>query len=199
MSRIRELAGDPAHTRSMTYTTYHAGEGHIVTECRLTDVRLRDYYKLTGDMVQSGTLHDLEVILLIRTPALVIEDIEVKMVTVPREDCLKVEQSLEPLRGLKVAKGFTAGVRNLCGGVKGCTHLVNLLTGAGSAIVQGYMAVSYQKQPDSRSDRAKKGRGMIEYLKNTCYAWREDGEAYRKLDALIRENESVDTDEVDHK
>ena len=183
-----DLAGEAAHARDMTFTTYRSGDSHIITRCRLTDDRLKEYYKLTGEKVPSGTLHDMEVLLLIKTPSLVIEDVEVTMVTVPRGDCNHVTKSLEPLIGLSVSRGFTANVRNLCGGIKGCTHLVTLLTAAGPAIVQGYMAVNYQKQSMETSERSKKGSGMLAYLKNTCYAWREDGEACRKLEDLVRDS-----------
>lgn len=184
MSRIMELAGDSAHTRAMNFSTYSAGDKHIVTRAVLTDVRLRDYFKLTGDRVEAGTLHDMEVILLIKTPSLVIEEIEVIMNTVPRADCNHVTESLAPLIGLSVTRGFSANVRSLCGGTKGCTHLVTLMTAAGSAIVQGYMAVMYQKKTEENKDRAKKSSGMRDYLKNSCYAWREDGEAYKKISEL---------------
>ncbi len=189
MSRLMELAGEAAHTRGMTFKTYRSGDNHIITQCRLTDNRLKEYYKLTGEKVASGTLHDMEVVLLIKIPSLVIEDVDVTMMTVPRIDCNHVTQSLNPLIGLSVAKGFTANVRSLCGGIKGCTHLVTLLTAAGPAIVQGYLAVSYQKQSTGSSDRSKKGAGMLAYLKNTCYAWRADGEACRKLEELVNNPE----------
>lgn len=187
MSRLMELAGEAAHTREMTFKTFKSGDSHMITQCRLTDVRLREYYKLTGDRVPSGPLHDMEVVLLLKIPSLVIEDVEVTMVTVPREDCNHVTKSLDPLIGLSVAKGFTANVRSLCGGIKGCTHLVTLLTAAGPAIIQGYLAVSYQKQSVESGDRKKKSYGMLSYLKNTCYAWREDGDACRKLEELIND------------
>lgn len=180
-----QQAGEPAHNRDMTFTTYKAGDSHIITQCRLTDNRLKEYYKLTGEKVEAGTLHDMEVVILLKTPSLVIEDVEVSMMTVPRGDCKLVTGSLDPLIGLSVSKGFTAKVRELCGGIRGCTHLVTLLTAAGPAIVQGYMAVSYQKQAAEKSDRSRKGAGMLAYLRNSCYAWREDGEACRKLEELI--------------
>ncbi|HPS56913.1 MAG TPA: DUF2889 domain-containing protein [Spirochaetota bacterium] len=197
MSRLMELAGEAAHTRDMTFKTYKSGESHMITQCRLTDARLKDYYKLTGEKVGSGTLHDMEVVLLIKTPSLVIEDIEVAMMSVPRSDCNNVTKSLEPLIGLSVTRGFTANVRSLCGGIKGCTHLVTLLTAAGPAIVQGYLAVSYQKQTGEKSDRSKKGSGMLSYLKNTCYAWREDGDACRKLEDLIRGSKETGSGQKD--
>lgn len=189
MSRIMELAGEAAHTRNMSFTTYMAGEGHIVTKAALTDVRLKDYFKLTGQKVEAGTLHDMEVIFLIKTPSMVIEDIEVSLKTVPREDCTHLSRSLDPLIGLSVTKGFTSNVRNLCGGVKGCTHLVTLLTAAGSAIIQGSMAVMYQGKAGRSYNKAERSSQMGAYLKNSCYAWREDGEAYRKISEMAKEKD----------
>ena len=183
-----DLAGEPAHTRDMTYRTFTAGEGRIIVQCRLNELRLKDYYKLTGDRVPAGPLHDMEVVLLIKTPSLVIEDVEVYMARAPREECMYMRNSLEPLKGISVTKGFTANVRRLCGGIRGGTHLVTLLTGAGPAIVQGYMAIASRRQPGRKAELSGKGSGMLAYLKNTCYVWREDGEACLKLEKLIGEN-----------
>jgi len=43
---------------------------------------------------------------------------------------------------MAIAKGFTARVKNLVGGNKGCAHLVELLLAMAPAAIQGY--ASYQ-------------------------------------------------------
>jgi hypothetical protein len=188
MSRILKLAGEPAHKRNIEVTTYSMDENHIITEGRLTDVRLKDYYKFTGERVDSGILHNLKLILLLKTPELIIEDLEVIIETVPRSDCLLIGKTLDPVIGLQIKGGFSAKVRELAGGVSGCTHLVHLLTTMAPAVMQGYWAKQYQKKPDlSKVRDDQKVSVMSRGLKNSCYAWREEGEAYQKLTALVKE------------
>jgi len=188
MSRLLKNIGEPAHKRSIEVTTYPSDETHLITEGRLTDIRLKDYFKFTGDKVDAGTFHDLRLILLLKIPELIIEDLEVIIETVPRSDCLLISESLNPVIGLAIRGGFSSKVRELAGGVIGCTHLVHLLTTMAPAIMQGYWAYLYQQKPDlSKAKNEKKAGIMSRGLKNTCYTWREDGEAYQKLENLLKE------------
>lgn len=188
MSRLLEMAGEAAHKRNIEVATYTAGENHLITEGRLTDTRLRDYYKFTGDRVDAGTLHDLRLVLLIKIPELIIEDLEVIIETVPRSDCMLINESLKPVIGMNIKGGFSSKVRDLAGGVKGCTHLVHLLVTMAPAIMQGFWAYLYQQKPDlSKVKDGKKAGVMSRGLKDSCYTWREDGEAYQKLKKLMED------------
>jgi len=188
MSRILKLAGEPAHKRNIEMTTYPADENHIITEGHLRDVRLKDYYKFTGEKIDAGTLHDLGIVLLIKIPELIIEDIEVIIETVPRSDCMLISKSLDPVIGMAITGGFSAKAREAAGGIAGCTHLVHLLTTMAPAVMQGYWAHIYQKKPDlSKVKENKKSAMMGRALKNSCFTWREDGEAYQKMSKLLKE------------
>jgi len=193
MSRLLKLAEDCAHRRSIEIATYPTKDDHIVTHGRLTDVRLKDYYKFTGERVSSGTLHDMEIILLLKTPRLIIEEIEIIIKTVPREDCFLMEKSLDPIIGMAVTGGFSAKAREIAGGKAGCTHLVHLVTTMAPAIMQGYWAYVFQKKNDL--SKAKRGSGSYSLsngLKDSCFAWREEGDAYQKLAQLMKERASED-------
>jgi len=188
MSRLLKLAGECAHKRNIDVATYSVDETHLISEGRLTDVRLQDYYKFTGDKVEAGTLHDMKLILLMKIPELIIEDVEVIIETVPRSDCHLIAKSLDPVIGMAIRGGFSSKVRDLAGGTKGCTHLVHLLITMAPAVMQGYWAYLYQQKPDmTKVKDGKKAGAMSRGLKDSCFAWREDGEAYRKMVKLIKE------------
>jgi len=188
MSRLLESAGDLAHTRNIGVSTYTVDSNHLVSEGRLTDVRVKDYYKFSGEKVDGGTLHDLRLILLIRIPELVIEDLEVIIETVPRSDCQLIADSMLPVIGMPITGGFSAKVREIAGGIKGCTHLLNLIITMAPAVMQGYWAYAYQQKPDLNRVMDRKSSGLMRRgLKNSCYTWREDGEAYRKMMELLKE------------
>ena len=188
MSRLLKLAEDCAHRRSIEMATYPAGENHIVTHGKLTDVRLKDYFKFTGERVSSGTLHDMEIVLLLKTPRLIIEEIEIIIKTVPREDCLLMEKSLDQIIGMAVTGGFSSKVREIAGGKIGCTHLVHLVTTMAPAIMQGYWAYVFQKKHDmSKAKRSAESNSLSSGLKDSCFAWREEGDAYQKLAKLMKE------------
>jgi hypothetical protein len=110
--------------------------------------------------------------LLINCSNLLIEDIDVDLLSVPREFCRETLECLAPIKGLTITKGFTAKVKKLAGGNKGCTHLVELLLAMAPAAIQGYAAYQSKKPAVYDSVRAKM---ILQFLVNTCRAWREDG------------------------
>lgn len=178
-----KLAGECAHKRNIEISTYSADENHIVTRGTLRDVRMKDYYLFTGEKKDAGTLHDLSIVLLVKVPEMKIEDLEVILDTVPRNDCQFIRHSLDAVIGMSLKGGFSARVRDIAGGNMGCTHLVNLLVTMAPAVMQGYWAYYFQQKHDAAEViEMQKGRG----LKDSCYTWREEGEAYRKLAEYFR-------------
>ena len=107
----------------------------------------------------------------VRGPKLIIEDIDVEMPTVPRQECLETLDSLMPLKGLPIVSGFTNRVKDLVGGVKGCAHLVALIAAMAPAAVQGAWAAMTSKPRDPATFLP----GAVERIKDTCRIWRSDG------------------------
>jgi hypothetical protein len=91
---------------------------------------------------------------------------------VPREFCRETIDCLAPIKGLAIAKGFTAKVKELVGGNKGCAHVVELLLAMAPAAIQGY--ASYQSRRPVNYDPAH-SKMTLQFLVNTCHAWREGG------------------------
>jgi len=183
MSRLMKLAGECTHKRNIEISSFIADDNDIVTKGTLSDVRMKDYFLYTGDKRNAGTLHDLSIVLLVKIPEMTIEDVEVILDTVPRDDCRFIKQTLDPVVGMSFRGGFSSRVRQIAGGSTGCTHLVNLLITMAPAVMQGYWAYYFQKKHDAAEVvEMQKGRG----LKDSCYTWREDGEAYRKLSAYFK-------------
>jgi hypothetical protein len=110
--------------------------------------------------------------LLINCSNLLIEDIDVELLSVPREFCRETIECLASIKGLTITKGFTAKVKKLAGGNKGCTHLVELLLAMAPAVIQGYASYQSKKPEVFDPNRAKM---ILQFLVNTCRAWREDG------------------------
>ena len=123
----------------------------------------------------------MSVRLLVNCSDLLIEDIDVDLLHVPRQTCLETIACLAPIKGLRIAKGFTAKVKNLVGGEKGCTHLVELLLAMAPAAIQGFAAYQTKRPAAIGAARAKL---MYLRLVNTCHVWREDGPIAREIKRL---------------
>lgn len=165
--------GEKLHTRNIKITSYDYDEQRMIVEGSLKDDRFRESYSMTGEKFPGGVIHHMVIRLLVNCTNLVIEDVNVTLKSVPREVCMETINCLDSIRGLTITKGFTAKVKKLAGGKKGCTHLVELILAMGPAAIQGYAAYQSRKPAVFDPDRAKM---ILEFLINTCRAWREDGQ-----------------------
>jgi len=159
------------HSRGIDVTTYTAGSDAVIVEGRLNDTRFKPTYYLSGDMRPPGTVHEMVIRMRVAGIDLTIQDIDVVMDTVPREECRETLNSLLPVKGMQIKAGFTEQVKARVGGPKGCTHLVALLLAMAPAAVQGAWAAMAQKpiDPSQYSDKA------LEILEDTCWLWRSGG------------------------
>jgi len=164
--------GKKLHTRTIEVTTYDYDGQRIIIEGLLRDDRFQDSYMITGETFPQGVIHHMVVRLLVNCSNLSIEDVDVDLLSVPREVCRETIDCLAPVKGLTVTKGFTAKVKKMAGGAKGCTHLVELIQAMAPAVFQGYGAHQSQKPSNFDSDRAQM---VLQFLCNTCRTWREDG------------------------
>jgi len=160
--------GEKYHTRTIEMNTYDYDDLRLVVEGCLTDRRFKEYQLATGEDRSPGILHQMILYLLVNKTSLEIEDLQVEMPVLPREDCLETINSMDPVKGLKIRGGFTSKVRDIGGGTKGCNHLVALLTAMGPSVMQGYGAYHDHHIPHFLLEN-------FQILVNTCRTWREEG------------------------
>ena len=176
MNSIEIRKGKRLHSRSMEIVTYECDEDHIIVEGRLKDDRLVETYHLSGEKHPPQTVHDMTVQLQIDCRTLAISDVHTEMPGVPADGCDQTAQSLDKLKGMRVSPGFTSKVKSALGGTQGCLHLTTLVLAMAPAIMQGFW-VHGSKDPGGR----KINRDLIEnYLVDTCWVWRRDGDLIKK-------------------
>jgi len=172
MQSIWKSKGKKLHTRNIKVTTYDYGGQKIIVEGVLKDDRFQESHSFTGEKFPSGAIHHMTIRFMVNCSNLLIEDIDVDLMSVPREVCRETIDCLAPIKGLTITKGFTAKVKRLAGGKKGCTHLVELILAMAPAAIQGFAAHQSRNPVVFDLDREKM---ILEFLVNTCRAWREDG------------------------
>ncbi|MHB9098100.1 MAG: DUF2889 domain-containing protein [Syntrophales bacterium] len=172
MPSIWKSRGKKVHTRTIEVTTCDYDGQRMIVEGFLRDERFQESHTITGETVPGGVVHHMAIRLLVNCSNLVIEDIDVEQMTVPRGVCRETIDCLAPIKGLTITRGFTAKVKKLAGGNKGCTHLVELIQAMAPAVFQGFGAHQSQKPSTFDPDRAQM---IMQYLVNTCRVWREDG------------------------
>lgn len=184
MPRLDELKQTPIHSRQLDIRTFGCTENSIIVEGELKDDRLQPYYRLSGERCQPHAVHRMIIRLRVTGPDLRISDIETEFHQFPREECPQTADSLQQVKGWKIAPGFTQKAKAVLGGKAGCVHLTALFLSMAPAAVQGfwsYHARQPMKDPISPAI-------MERFLIDTCWVWRKDGplakETLRQLDKL---------------
>lgn len=160
------------HTRQIEVATYKCASDTFIIEGVLKDDRLADSYGPTGNLRPPGTVHHLIIRMQVKSSSFFIEDIEVEMPTLPNEFCIETIKCLDPIKGMKIVSGFTLKVKRLVGGVKGCVHLLELLTAMAPAAFQGVY---------SGMELNRKASLVAERLENTCWVLRTNGPLMKRL------------------
>lgn len=182
MLSIGKSKGKELHARNIQVTTYDYDDQKIIVEGFLKDDRFQESYMMTGEKLPGGVIHHMSIRLLVNCSSLLIEDIDVDLISVPRESCRETINCLAPIKGLIITKGFTAKVKTLIGGKKGCAHLMELLLAMAPAAIQGYAAHQSKRPAVFDSDRAKI---ILQFLVNTCHVWREGGPFVEKFKTML--------------
>ncbi|MDA8125464.1 MAG: DUF2889 domain-containing protein [Deltaproteobacteria bacterium] len=186
-----ESKGKKIHTRKIEIATYAYDGQRILVEGLLRDDRFQDSYLLSCEKLPRGVVHHMTIRLLVNCANLMIEDVDVQMDTVPGGDaCRETLDSLAPLKGLTITRGFMVKVKKLVGGVKGCTHLVELIQTMAPAVIQGLGTYQALKPAPFNPERAKK---FVQYLINTCHTWRDGGPFVEKFTTKIHEEQAAKT------
>mgnify|MGYP000703152645 CR=1 FL=1 len=170
--RFWEAKKEKLHTRSIEVSTYEYDGHRLIVEGFLQDDRFQESRIITGESFPEGVIHHMAIRLLINYSNMVIEEIDAEFLSVPREICHETINCLAPIKGLSVTRGFTAKVKKIAGGNKGCTHLLELLLAMAPAAIQGY--ASYQSKRPQTYD-PERSKMILQFLVNTCHAWREGG------------------------
>ena len=177
MRSLKEARGTRIHNRTIDITTYAAGDLCIMVEGRLRDDRLVETHHFNGETLPPKTYHHMVLRMLVRGPKLTIEDLEVEMPTAPREACLETLGMMAPLKGMCISSGFTARVKKLVGGPRGCAHVVSLMLTMAPAAVQGFWSYLAQNPSQAKLLTPK----LSQYLIDTCWVWRQDSPALKRF------------------
>lgn len=178
MKRIKVDSLKKIHSRDLDISSYIVDDEHLLITGELIEKNLITIYIRTGEVEEPSVFHHMQIQLLIKTAELKIEDIHVIIPEAPHDDlCREMENSLDEIKGLIIAPGFTSKIKKIAGGVKGCVHLTTLLLSMAPAALQGYWI--YEARNEQTNDES--AFEIEKYLIDTCWAWRKDGPLAKDL------------------
>lgn len=171
------------HRRSFEFSGHVRSDGRYDIEGRMTD---RKSYAFPndwrGEIAAGEPLHDMRVRVTI-DDSFTIAGISVETAAGPFEVCPAITPSFDVLLGEKIGRGWSALLKQKFGGVKGCTHHVELLRGLATVAFQTVYGEQQRRRREQRSvplgetgeQEAGKRPGFID----TCHALAADGEVVK--------------------
>lgn len=167
---------EPLHHRSIGLCFYRRSDGLYEVQGRLEDSKTHPFRRqLANEDTPPGTLvHDITVTLIIDED-LLIHNATAHMAATPFQVCLGAQDTLAPLKGLHIGRGWTRQVRELLGGAASCTHIVELLGPIATTAFQGLapQRLARINEPGSEAQRRAKV--------DSCYAYDAHREVVKQL------------------
>jgi hypothetical protein len=179
MIKLDKTSQQKIHNRKIDTVIYEGTSDTIIVEGSLQDERFCDSHMFSGEVRPPYTVHHMIIRMELQLPALTILDIELELPSVPHAACLEIQECLSVLKGMRIAAGFTAQVRKHIDRTKACTHVLTLVTAMAPAAFQGAWSARIREPLETEIYA-----GMMGKLKDTCWAWREDGPLVEKLKNL---------------
>lgn len=158
------------HTRVIQMNGYEREDGLWDIEGHLRDTKTFEFENRERGVLAPGTpVHDMWLRLTIDEDFYV-HDAVAHMDAHPYRLCPSITPSFEKLKGLRVGPGWNRKVKELLGGVRGCTHLVEML---GPMATVAYQSIgSRQRSLSARRDgQTSLGGGRQPYFINACHTW----------------------------
>jgi hypothetical protein len=167
---VPEVERELLHTRRIRYEGYRRADGLWDIEGHLTDIKNHGYALKTGVRRAGQPVHSMWLRLTIDR-ALNVVDAEASADAVPYPGgCEKIAPFYRQLIGLNLGRQFRKKARELLGGVRGCTHLTEMLAGMPTAAIQSFAGEMKEEQDD----------GSRPFQLDQCHALETTTETVRK-------------------
>lgn len=154
------------HRRAIDVRIYARADGLWDAEAELIDTKARDFTLATGVRAAGEPIHSMWIRLTVDRELHVV-DAEARTLASPYPGfCDDFGNAYRALIGLNLLRGFSHDVRQRLHGVRGCTHLTELLRVLPTAVVQGFAGEVIA---------AEQGDDVQPFQLDRCHALRLDG------------------------
>lgn len=131
----------PSHRRSIIVSSFKRDDGLWDVEGHLTDIWPEPLRKADGMLAAGHPMHEMWLRLTVDATATIV-DVQATTDAGPYDAaCSSIAPDYRQLIGVQVARGYKDAIRRLLGRTKGCTHMNELATVMGSAVLQAMWEV----------------------------------------------------------
>jgi len=155
-------------TRSIILEGYRRDDGLWDIEARLTDRKDQDFRSESGFWPMGKEMHDMQVRVTIDKRFNIVEACT-DFLAAPYSTCAAIAPDYGKIVGLNLMRGFRREVARLFGGIKGCSHVTELLSVLPTAAIQSVSGEVCDEETE----------GAKPFQLDGCHALETSGEAVR--------------------
>lgn len=167
------------HTRRVEIECWHREDGLLDIEARMVDLKDKDYPlpPSLGVLAKGSPLHDMRVRVTVDLD-MTIQDAVVSSDAVPYPGgCDTIAPVYRQLVGLSLLKGFRRAVTERFGGVRGCSHITELLGALPTAAFQTMASLQRDNGVMDWDERVTKQPAQLD----KCHALEVSSETVRRF------------------
>ena len=147
---VTEVERELTHTRRVRYEGYKRADGLWDIEGHITDVKNHDFQLKTGVRRAGLPIHDMWIRVTIDRSFTIVEARACSDSVPYPGACETIAPAYRALVGLSLIKDFRRKTRELLGGVRGCTHLTEMLGGLPTAAIQTFAGEQREERVDGK-------------------------------------------------
>jgi hypothetical protein len=160
------------HTRAVQYRGFLRDDGLWDIEAEITDTKPYDFVRSDGRAMPAGTpVHGMAIRLTVDT-GMVIRAVATSMDHTPFGECQQGNDPMQRMVGERLGPGWRQTIEKHLGGVRGCTHLRELLFNMATAAFQ---AMFGWREREQRLSGAARAVTEPPYHLGGCIAWDTNG------------------------
>ena len=166
------------HTRAVTYRGFLREDGLWDIEGELSDAKAYEFDMVErGNMPVGTPIHGM-VIRVTVDDAMTIRAIEASMDFTPFGECSRGEDPMQAMLGASMGPGWRQAIEKALGGVRGCTHLRELLFNMATAAYQ--TVFPYRQRQKHLAGELTTDATEPPYHLGRCIAWDFDGPVVKR-------------------
>lgn len=172
---------EPIHTRRVVCEGFRRADGLWDIEGHLTDIKSYPFQVADRGTLEPGDpVHEMWLRLTV-DDRLTVKEVVAVTDNSPYRACGSITPNFQKLVGLPIGPGWTRAVKELLGGTKGCTHLVELLGPLATTAFQTiYPVLARAQEEKAKAEGRKPSGGERPVLLNMCHIFASDGDVVRK-------------------
>jgi len=168
------------HTRAIDCKGYLRDDGLWDIEGHLEDHKSYGYESRWRGQVQPyENIHDMWIRLTV-DETFTVKDVEAVTDGSPYGACGKIVGNYRDIIGLRIGAGWVGAVRDKVGGIKGCTHQMEILKVLATAAYQTIGSAKARKLREQQGDSERHWGKVWKFLINSCYAWSSTGDIVKQ-------------------